>query len=152
MKVNYETKLEALTRYILAISTLRKDSITNADALTLSLIILSPSKHIHNPLSPLQRRKLENILKISAANLQNRIYSLHKNDYLYRDEDNLFQIKPFFRNLKEKPLTLNVSYTYDQTGIPDDTFAIAESIYKGGVHRKSNTPPLQESTTDLIES
>ncbi len=152
MKVNYETKLEALTRYILAISALRKDSITNADALTLSLIILSPTKHLYNPLSPTQRKKIQEILKISPQNLQNRLYSLQTNKYLYRDEDNLLQIMPYFKNLHNSPLTLNVSYTYNQTGIPDDTFNIAESIYKGGVYRKSTTPPLQESEENLIES
>lgn len=111
MKVKNKTKLEALTRYIHLISTIRNDTITPAECLTLATMILLPEKHKYNPLSTLSRRYLMKSLSVIKQNLNNRIYSLEKNKYLYRDEDNILQINPFFKKLKNSNLELNVSYT-----------------------------------------
>ncbi len=146
----YDTKLEALAKYIQTISFLRKDGITGLECLTLAMVILLPEKHKYNPLSTAARAQLQKLLKVSKASLHNRIYALLQNKYLYRDEDNIIQITPFFKRLKDSPLLLNVSYTYDEESTPSDPSYLNASFITRGPNIKSSVTPLQESQGAVI--
>lgn len=117
--IEFNTKVEALTMYIRTVSLLRGDSITPTDAYYLSLFLTLPPKYAPNPFSTPARKHVRKILNVTEGALNNRIYALLDNNYLYRDEDKIIYINPYFLNIsKLHPIPLNVALHYEETSRP----------------------------------
>lgn len=98
--IEFNTKVEALTMYIRTVSLLRGDSITPTDAYYLSPL---PNPYLlsyaPNPFSTPARKHVR--VNVTEGALNNRIYALLDNNYLYRDEDKIIYINPYFLNISK---------------------------------------------------
>jgi hypothetical protein len=143
MLVKFDTKLEALTKFLCLISISRNDTVSPIECLTLASIILLPPKYKYSPLSTRARQYLQSTLQMSPQLLNNHIYKLTKAKYLYRDEDSLLQITPYFRRLHSQPLTLNVTFTSNTDSPPDNIQDLRVNLGSTLNRGKNSIPTLQ---------
>ena len=99
MKKSFTTKVEALTTYIRIVSLIVGDNISPTDSYYLALFLCLPEKYRAFPFSTQARKYVRNYLQVTEGALNNRIYTLLDNRYLYRDSDNMIYLFSYFTDI-----------------------------------------------------
>lgn len=102
IKFNELNKNSAFSLVIDLLSVLLNTTLSPLEKETLILFLSLPTKYQYAPFTTIPKKKIREELKLSANNLNNRIYALHKKKFLFKDEDNLFSFHPMLKHILTK--------------------------------------------------
>lgn len=113
------TKEERIELVVKLLSIVRGDKLKSTDPAYLVKFLTLPEKYSYAPFSTAARRYLAAKDGVSVAAVNNHIYSLIDSGYIYRDTDNVLQINPSIKKLRNMPnqLIINLSEKATSDGI-----------------------------------
>lgn len=132
MTINYRcSTLEVFLDKLLSFLSFIHSPLTDTEVLILKTFLSLPPKYRYHRFSSAGRKAAikslqEKNIKLSSANLNNRLYSLIDKKYLRRDEDNVIYVSDFLEKITDiytnkHSLSVNLNFIEDRSNTATDT-------------------------------